>query len=226
MSKRGAASAEDEAVGEKPSGKTSDKGVEFALFAPYNEDVKLIGSFSDWEPLEMTRGEDGYFRTRVELEDGTYTYKFRVKSQSPFAQDEQVDVVDPYATSIEDSAEQNGIVRIEGGKRILDTYTWRHDDVPLPANADLVIYELHVSDFASGEDEARGGYLGVVDKLDYLVDLGVNAIELMPVTEFPRRPLLGLQPALLFRRRVELWRDREPQDAHRRVSRQGRPRHR
>ena len=182
----------------KTSDKNSDKGIEFALFAPYNEEVKLIGSFSDWEPVEMTRGDDGYFRTRLELDDGTHTYKFRVKSQSPFAQDEWVDVVDPYATSIEDSAEQNGIARVEGGERILDTYTWRHDDAPLPANHELVIYELHISDFATGEDEARGGYLGVVDKLDYLVDLGVNAIELMPVTEFPGDHSWGYNPRYFF----------------------------
>ncbi len=57
------------------------KPIEFNLFAPYNKGAALIGSFSDWEEIPMEKGEDGYFRTTVELEDGTYQYKFRVQSK-------------------------------------------------------------------------------------------------------------------------------------------------
>ena len=50
--------------------------IEFNLFAPYNKGAKLIGSFSNWEEIPMEKGKDGYFRTKVELEDGVYQYKF------------------------------------------------------------------------------------------------------------------------------------------------------
>ena len=39
--------------------------VEFLLFAPYNQAVSLIGSFSDWQELPMQKGSDGYFRLRA-----------------------------------------------------------------------------------------------------------------------------------------------------------------
>ncbi|NHC34424.1 hypothetical protein QH73_0007085 [Scytonema millei VB511283] len=52
---------------------------EFSLFAPYNNAVNLIGAFSNWQEIPMNKGEDGYFRTQVELEDGIrgYTDKTR-----------------------------------------------------------------------------------------------------------------------------------------------------
>lgn len=177
--------------------KASPSKVEFALFAPYNEEAELISAFSDWEPVEMERGDDGYFRTSVELQDGTHAYKFRVRSKSDFQLDEWVEVVDPYATLIEDSAEQNGLVRIHEGRRVVDTYVWNFDNAPLPADHELVIYEMHIGDFV-GDGETRGGYLGVVDRLDYLVDLGINAIELMPVTEFPGDHSWGYNPRYFF----------------------------
>ncbi|HEY9742796.1 MAG TPA: glycogen-binding domain-containing protein [Coleofasciculaceae cyanobacterium] len=59
------------------------RAIEFQLFAPNNKGVVLIGSFSEWKEVPMEKGEDGYFRTQVELEDGVYQYKFRIQSQSP-----------------------------------------------------------------------------------------------------------------------------------------------
>lgn len=174
--------------------------IEFKLFAPYNEGVSLVGSFNDWQETPLEKGDDGIFRTHVDLEDGTYHYKFRVQSKSWFFEpDEWVDVVDPYATDIDD-ASQNGIIRIKEGEQIVDTYVWQHDDHPLPADHELVIYELHVGDFSGGEDDPheRGNYQNVIEKLDYLTDLGINAIELMPVKEYPGDHSWGYNPRYFF----------------------------
>ncbi|MBD2089141.1 alpha amylase C-terminal domain-containing protein [Microcoleus sp. FACHB-1515] len=174
--------------------------IEFNLFAPYNKAASLIGSFSDWKDTPMEKGKDGYFRVKVDLEDGTYQYKFRVQSKSWFFEPDQwVEVVDPYATDI-DNPTQNGLAHIKDGQRIVDTYVWQHDDKPLPADRELVIYEMHVGDFSGGEDDplARGRYEHVVEKLDYLADLGVNAIELMPVKEYPGDYSWGYNPRYFF----------------------------
>jgi 1,4-alpha-glucan branching enzyme len=174
--------------------------IEFNLFAPYNQKAALIGSFSDWKEIPMKKGEDGYFRTKVELKDGVYQYKFRVQSKSWFFEPDQwVDVNDPYATDI-DNPTQNGVVRIKDGERIVDTYVWQHDSKPLPPDHELVIYEMHVGDFSGGEDDpyARGKYKHVIEKLDYLCDLGINAIELMPVKEYPGDHSWGYNPRYFF----------------------------
>ena len=161
--------------------------IEFTLFAPNNKGAALIGSFSDWKEIPMEKGEDGYFRTQVDLEDGVYQYKFRVQTKSPnFEPDQWVDLIDPYATDV-DEAKNNGVVRIKDGKRIVDAYVWQHEDTLLPDNHELVIYEMHVADFSGGEDDPykRGKYQDAIAKLDYLSELGINAIELMPVNEYP-----------------------------------------
>ncbi len=162
-------------------------GIEFDLFAPRNKEAALIGSFSQWQEIPMEKGEDGYFRTQVELEDDVYQYKFRVQTKSPnFEPDQWVDVIDPYATDV-DETRTVGIVRIKDGKRIVDDYVWQHDDTQLPENHELVIYEMHVADFTGGEVDShkRRKYLDAIEKLDYLRELGINAIELMPVNEYP-----------------------------------------
>lgn len=176
--------------------------IEFNLFAPYNQGAALVGSFSNWAEIPMKKGNDGYFRVTVDLEDGVYQYKFRVQSKSWFFEPDQwVDVTDPYATDVDgQSSEENGIVRIKDGERIVDTYVWQHDDHPLPADHELVIYELHVADFSGGEadSKARGKYQHVIEKLDYLCELGINAIELMPVKEYPGDYSWGYNPRHFF----------------------------
>jgi 1,4-alpha-glucan branching enzyme len=161
--------------------------IEFDFFAPTIERAALIGSFNNWQETEMEKGEDGYFRTQIPLEDGVYQYKFRVQTKSPnFEPNQWIEVVDPYATDVDDEKKQ-AIARIKNGEKVVDTYVWQHDAVPLPQNHELIIYEMHVADFSGGEVDPhkRGKYIDAVEKLDYLKDLGINAIELMPINEYP-----------------------------------------
>ncbi|MBP5974662.1 alpha-amylase [Brasilonema sp. CT11] len=159
--------------------------IEFSLFAPRNQKAALIGSFSEWQEIPMEKGNDGFFRTQVELEDDIYQYKFRIQTKSPqFNPEQWIDVIDPYATEVNEKLKV-GVVRIKNGKKILDTYVWQHDNIKLPNNNELVIYEMHVADFTGGEvdSDQHGKYVDAIEKLDYLHELGINAIELMPVNE-------------------------------------------
>ncbi|MBW4596770.1 MAG: alpha amylase C-terminal domain-containing protein [Brasilonema angustatum HA4187-MV1] len=159
--------------------------LEFYLFAPRNQKAALISSFSEWQEIPMEKGNDGFFRTQVELEDDIYQYKFRIQTKSPQFEPEQwIDVIDPYATEVNEKLKV-GVVRIQNGKKIVDTYVWQHDNIKLQNNNELVIYEIHVADFTGGEvdSDQHGKYVDVIKKLDYLHELGINAIELMPVNE-------------------------------------------
>jgi 1,4-alpha-glucan branching enzyme len=180
--------------------KSPEALIEFSLFAPTIEAASLIGSFNDWQDSAMKKDPDGYFRARVALADGLYQYRFKVQSKSWFyPENEWVTITDPYATDI-DEATQNGVLRIKNGSRIIDEYVWQHDDKPLPDDHQLVIYELHVGDFSGGEADPflRGKYSDVIAKLDHLAELGINAIELMPVKEFPGERSWGYNPKHFF----------------------------
>ncbi len=173
--------------------------IEFALFAPYNEKASLVGCFSDWQEIEMEKDDRGYFRTKVDLEDGTYQYKFQVQSLSWFfdEKDRWVTVADPCSTDIDD-ASQNSIIRIKDGSPIVDTYVWQHDETSLPVNEELIIYELFVAGFQPKNGKLEGDFQGVIEKLDYLQDLGINAIELLPMQEYPGDFHQGYNPRYYF----------------------------
>ncbi|NEP16000.1 MAG: alpha-amylase [Leptolyngbya sp. SIO4C1] len=157
------------------------EGIEFELWAPYNERALLVGEFLEDQTVAMQKASDGYFRTTVELADGRYAYKFRVQSKSDFALDAWVEIVDPYATRV-DEIEQSAIALVKDGQRIVDDYVWQHEAAELPSNESLVIYEMLVQDFAG---EPSGTFQAVIERLDYLKSLGVNALELMPVQACP-----------------------------------------
>jgi 1,4-alpha-glucan branching enzyme len=164
--------------------------VELCLFAPYNPAVRLVSSWNNGDGQSMQKGNDGWWRIMANLPDGTHFYKFAVKSNSYFARDHWVEVFDPYAIAITDDEKEQSILRIKDSKRIWTDYTWRHDDEQLATNEQLILYELHVGDFSGGKgDEGamrlKGKFSDVTEKISYLADLGINAIELMPVKEFP-----------------------------------------
>lgn len=173
--------------------------IDFQLFAPYNSAAALIGSFGDWQPMPMTKDNRGYFRTSVDLEDGTYEYKFRVQSKSWFLEpDEWVEIADPYATDVND-ANQTSVLQVKEGQRLVDTYTWQHDSAPLPSNHELVIYELFVGGFGDrNQAEDSQKYQFVLEKLDYLAELGINAIELLPVIGSPGEQGWGYRGRYFF----------------------------
>lgn len=165
----------------------------FTFLAPYNEAAVLIGSWDGWREHPMEKGDDGTFRVTLDLPVGRHRYRLRVVSRSWFFPGEWREIADPWAREIAPAGTEgaeadrdcaivvvrDGAVGFEGA-----TYAWEHDDVPLPANDMIIFYELHVGDFSGGEgDEGAGRYRDVIAKLPYLAELGVTAIELMPVME-------------------------------------------
>eukprot|EP00891_Asterochloris_glomerata_P003947 jgi/Astpho2/3947/e_gw1.00063.17.1_t len=89
-----------------------------------------------------------------------------------------------------------------------DWFDWQGDQ-PLHTPMDqLTIYEMHVRGFtqhASSGSSAPGTYAGLIEKLDYLQTLGVNALELMPVHEFNELEYFGLIPGSDNTYRFNYW---------------------
>lgn len=62
----------------------------------------------------------------------------------------------------------------------LNAFNWTDDRWENPAQADYILYELHTGTFSP-----EANFKGIEEKLDYLVELGITAIEIMPVAQFP-----------------------------------------
>ena len=115
--------------------------------------------------------------------------------------DPQKVLLDPYAKTVFFPAEFNRATAIRpgsnAGRAPLGVLPVRPEDAPPEATnhlisrheSDAVIYELHVKGFTQSENSGvaaqnRGKYLGVIDKIPYLKELGVTIVELMPVFQF------------------------------------------
>ncbi|MGH8909568.1 MAG: alpha-amylase family glycosyl hydrolase, partial [Egibacteraceae bacterium] len=97
---------------------------------------------------------------------------------------------DPYARDVTGSV---------GNSVVYDTaFGWRDSPYHAPAWHELVIYELHVGSFNDMPRRGPGGFASVIRRLDYLRDLGINAIELMPSMEFALDFSWGYNPAHIF----------------------------
>ena len=108
-------------------------------------------------------------------------------------------ILDPYARSIaghatwgDTSTLHRGFPPKNGpafpkGVVIEDNFNWGKDAPPRIPQRDLVVYELHVRGYTAGQGSGTsypGTYRGLTDKIPYLRDLGVNAVELLPMFEF------------------------------------------
>ncbi|HJE52453.1 MAG TPA: alpha amylase C-terminal domain-containing protein [Tessaracoccus flavescens] len=164
-----------------------DGGTAFRVWAPNADAVAVFGDFNDWHndanPLEDEG--NGYWYGFVEGAGAGQEYKYQITNgENSFAR------VDPYARQVTNSV-GNGVIYDHA------SYDWEGDTANCPPHHELVIYELHVGTFTDKHDGV-GNLLDAIDRLDHLVDLGVNAIEIMPVSEFAGDMSWGYNPAHIF----------------------------
>ncbi|REJ70557.1 MAG: glycogen debranching enzyme GlgX [Planctomycetota bacterium] len=105
-------------------------------------------------------------------------------------------LIDPYARALAGTFQRSadGIVRPPKCVVIDDQFQWQGDRHLRRNLSETIIYELHVRGFTQSPTsgvEHPGTYLGVIEKIPYLKSLGVTAVELMPVHEFPIRDCFG-----------------------------------
>jgi 1,4-alpha-glucan branching enzyme len=164
-------------------------GVAFRVWAPHADKVAVIGDFNDWNekaaPSMTSEGNGNWYAELADAKVGD-EYKYLITNGGNTFQR-----IDPYARAVTNSV-GNGIVYDHGA------FDWQGDDFQLPPHHELVIYELHVGSFYTEDEDSPGTFKLVADKLDHLLKLGVNAIQIMPVMEFAGDYSWGYNPAHIF----------------------------
>lgn len=167
-------------------------GTAFRVWAPNADGVAVVGTFNAWdETVNPLRAEtSGYWSATVPQAGPGDEYRFIIQHR-----DKALSRIDPYAREVTHSA-GNGV--------ICDcTFDFSDDTFQPPPLHQLIIYEMHVGTFnprkkRNQKEFKPGGFKDAVRKLGYLQRLGINAVELMPVMEFPTDISWGYNPALLF----------------------------
>lgn len=181
--------------------KNDDGTVTFCLPAPLKENVILVGSWNDYaasiDGVMKYQDYNGnrYFWTTVSgLDDKTsYPYYFIVDGKTKVGDPYARLVLDPYSdkwlkTDIGDipaypyTLFDDTVLAVYRGS--LDDYEWKVTDFKIPDHDALNIYELLIRDF-NGQGKTDDGTLKWLrGNINYLKNLGINAIELMPIMEF------------------------------------------
>ncbi len=105
-------------------------------------------------------------------------------------------LIDPYARALVGNfmSADDGIIRPPKCVVIDDMFDWQGDRHIRRNLSESIIYELHVRGFTASKSsgvEHPGTYLGLIEKIPYLKSLGVTAVELMPVHEYPMNSARG-----------------------------------
>jgi len=168
----------------------------------------VLGDFNDWEianeyNMKITPDSNRYWLELTGLVPGQeYVFQYFI--------DGSIRVGDPYADKVSDPWHDKDISnstypqlidypngKTSGVATVLQTnqeaYEWQINNFENPAVTDLVVYELLVRDFLATHD-----FETLIDTLDYLERLGVNAIELMPNSEFEGNSSWGYNPNYYF----------------------------
>jgi len=187
------------------------QSVTFSLFAPYKDFVYLIGDFNDWMVLpefEMFRDyisedEVWYWITVPVNESKEYGFQYLIDGEIRIADPYTQKILDPWNDPYIPESVYPGLKPYPKGKtrEIVSTFTtemsppfnWTDTAFVRPAREKLVIYELLIRDFLADHH-----YETLIDTLPYLKKLGVNAIELMPISEFEGNSSWGYNPSFYF----------------------------
>lgn len=174
--------------------------------------VFLLGDMTDWKLSKdyqlykdgnyfwitltgLTKGKEYRFQYAVERADGVRKQICDIYSEKVLHPDDQYEPkkVDPTLISYPTKGADGGYVTvIRPGKA---EYAWSDATLKFkrPNKENLIIYEAWVYDYTAART-----FKGLMNRLDYIQNLGVNAIELMPVSEFEGNISWGYNPTLYF----------------------------
>lgn len=166
----------------------------FVFYAPFKPYVSLVGDFNNWHtratPL-ITDGAGCWWITIPYPGPTRYGYYVAIDEQT------HAWVGDPCATQVEwTECAPWGVLPATPS-----TFTWSDQHFRTPALRDLVIYELCVRDFVGywhANQPHYGNLRELTHYLPYLAELGINAVELMPIQAFPGQSSWGYNPVFYF----------------------------
>ncbi len=180
------------------------KSVIFNLYAPSKNSVAVIGEFNSWQPTAMKNSVDGT-RWWVQIDNldpaKEYAYQYLIDGYLKVADPYTHKVLDPSNdASIPSSVYPNLKSYPAGATGIVSTfwysapaYSWQVSNFKRPDPKNLVIYELLIRDFVGTHS-----YKTLTDTLNYIANLGCNAIELLPVNEFEGNDSWGYNSNFMF----------------------------
>jgi 1,4-alpha-glucan branching enzyme len=168
-------------------------GATFRVFAPHAKALYVCGDFNKWvqdASSQLAPIGNGHWAVFIPaLKDGdAYMYFVVGQGSSGYKRD-------PYARLL---TVEPAFPQAHSVLRNPAAFPWHDHHFTPPAFNELVIYQLHVGSFDIKPGNPDGCFLDVIERVPHLASLGVNAIELLPVQEFPTSFSMGYNGTDLF----------------------------
>jgi glycosidase len=185
-----------------------DTSVTLVLYAPKKTSVTVIGDFNNWTPslsdvMNMTKDSARFWLKINGLKAGQeYAYQYLIDDNLRVADYTTEKILDPNNDAGIPAATYPNLKAYPTGKTtgivgILQTakpkYQWKDAGFVRPNKKNLVIYELLLRDFVQKQN-----FQTLKDSLNYFKKLGINAIELMPFSEFEGNDSWGYNSSFFF----------------------------
>lgn len=171
-------------------------GATFRVWAPHARSVHVVGDFNSRRRCDaslLTRDAHGHWLGFVPGVEDRQRYLFYVVGEGGEGPKR-----DPYARELATPWPSDCIIRHRD-------FPWHDTGFTTPRFDDLVLYQLHVGTFFTPNLATRGGtFLDVARKVPYLADLGVTAVQLMPIQEFQTAFSLGYNGTDYFSPEMDL----------------------
>ncbi len=188
-----------------PQGVTAfDEGINFSIFSRHAEEVTLVLDFHASPGKSLRRHEiplhpeenrtGDFWHILLVMPDKDFSYGYRMSGPTaPVATglvyDPRLILLDPFCPALlpRKWGQRSHYGAVPCCRLIEHEFDWEGDrplQIPLP---ETVIYELHPRGFTrhrSAKVGSPGTFLGIIDKIPYLKNLGITAVELMPISEF------------------------------------------
>jgi len=184
-----------------------DNTVILVFYAPEKDSVNVTGDFNNWEAgpgsLMKNTPDGNRFWIQIENLEAGKEYLFQ------YLVDGHLQIADPYTEKTSDYNDQfikeetyPNLAMFPSNETIHATsilqtaqehYEWKIKNFERPDQTNLVIYELLIRDFVEAHD-----YKTLIDTLNYLDNLGITAVELMPPSEFEGNVSWGYNPSFYF----------------------------
>ena len=186
-------------------------GATFRAWAPRATAVYVNGTFSgvarteQTDDLLMARDANGYWTGFVAGASDGDIYHFYVVGQGSRGYKR-----DPYAREM---ARDTPFPTCSCLTRPGSAYPWHDSAFVTPDFSNMIVYQLHVGTYAPSSPGVASTFLDVIGKIEYIVALGINVLQPLPIDEIENNPSMGYNGADYFSPDIPYVRNR-PDGAH------------
>ncbi len=164
-----------------------DGGTTFRVWAPHANSVKLAGDFNNWGTNMTPLAHEGGGIWSLDIRNITvgHEYKYIIRNGA-----QTLSKIDPQTEQVTSST---------GNAIVFDPeYAWTDGSFTMKSWNELIIYEMHIGTYNDTVGGQPGTFDSAIQKLDHLADLGITAIEILPINEFAGDYSWGYNPSLPF----------------------------